>query len=415
MDDPMRRRQAEDSPPAVEKPEKRFTLGEWFEVFLVALRLGCTSFGGPIAHLGYFREEYVERRRWLDDKTFADIVALCQFLPGPASSQVGIAIGMLRAGYIGGLLAWLGFTLPSALALAWFARFLRGWDFTDSGWLHGLLIVAVAVVAHAVWGMATKLTPDRERLSIAIAAAVVTLVVPYASVQIVLIIIGGLIGWAFLRGGVDPDTEPALPYPLGRKGALTALALFFSLLIALPLLRQFYPADWIAVTDSFYRVGSLVFGGGHVVLPLLASEVVASGWITEDQFLAGYGAAQAVPGPLFTFAAYIGAAMQGWFLSAAALLAVFAPAFLLVCGLLPFWDAIRRRQSFRRALNGINAVVVGILLAALYDPIWTKAIHTPADFSLALIGFGLLKFWRAPAWAVVLILAVGGAAFGAYL
>lgn len=385
-----------------------------FELFCIALRLGFSSFGGPIAHLSYFREEYVERRRWLDDKAYADIVALCQFLPGPASSQVGIAVGMMRGGYVGGILAWLGFTLPSALALTLVATVLQGYDVTGAGWLRGLLVVAVAVVAHAVWGMATKLTPDRERQSIAIAAAVMTLFVPVASIQIVLIVLGGVVGWLFLRNVATPGDEQAMTAALSRKSAITALVLFFALLIGLPLMRQLFPVQWIAVADSFYRVGSLVFGGGHVVLPLLSNEVVTTGWISEEQFLAGYGVAQAVPGPLFTFAAYIGAAMEGWALGAVALLSVFAPSFLLVAGVLPFWDRIRRRTSFRAALNGINAVVVGILLAALYDPIWTKAIHTPADFCLALLGFGLLKMWRVPSWAVVVLMVAGGVVMSSF-
>lgn len=404
----MNERGAQASRETTEQPTKRVSLGKLIEILFVALRLGLTSFGGPIAHLGYFREEYVQRRQWLDDKAYADIVALCQFLPGPASSQVGISIGMLRGGYLGGVLAWLGFTLPSAVALALLATFLQDYDVTSSGWLRGLLIVAVAVVAHAVWGMATKLTPDRERVSVAILAAIVTLMVPTASVQMLVIVIGGLFGWLFLRNVPTPDEDDTVAFPLSRKAAVTAWLLFFSLLIGLPFVRQIYPAKWVAVLDSFYRVGSLVFGGGHVVLPLLSSEVVANGWITEEQFLAGYGAAQAVPGPLFTFSAYIGAAMEGWFLSAVALVGVFAPSFLLVIGLLPFWDSIRRRASFRAVLSGINAAVVGILLAALYDPIWTKAIHTPADLSLALVGFGLLMFWKIPSWAVVLVMAAGG-------
>lgn len=381
-------------------------------VFLVALRLGFTSFGGPIAHLGFFREEYVRRRKWLDDETYADIVALCQFLPGPASSQVGIAIGMLRGGWAGGILAWLGFTLPSAVVLALFATLLQGYDVTAAGWLRGLLVVAVAVVAHAVWGMARRLTPDRERQTLALLAAIGALTVQAATIQILLIGLGGVVGWLFLRTAVAPAEEQAAGVPLSRKTAAAVLVLFFLLLAGLPFLRHLYPVRWLAVADSFYRAGSLVFGGGHVVLPLLSREVVATGWITEEQFLAGYGAAQAVPGPLFTFAAFIGTAMDGWVLGAVALLAVFAPSFLLVAGVLPFWDRIRRRASFRAALNGINAVVVGILLAALYDPIWTKAIHTPADFSLALAGFGLLNVWKLPAWAVVVVMAAGGMLIG---
>lgn len=392
----------------------RMSVGRFFEILLTALRLGFTSFGGPIAHLGYFREEYVQRRKWLDDKTYADIVALCQFLPGPASSQVGISIGMLRGGYLGGFASWLGFTLPSAIALALFAILMQGYDVSEAGWLRGLLIVAVAVVAHAIWGMATKLTPDRERVSIALVTAIVVLMMPSASTQILMIVLGGLIGWLFLRKVAESE-EPTMTFSIGKVAAVTAWVLFFGLLVALPILRQLYAAEWLEVVDSFYRVGSLVFGGGHVVLPLLSTEVVGPSWLTQDQFLAGYGAAQAVPGPLFTFSAYIGAAKGGWLLSAIALGAMFFPSFLLVTGSLPFWDSIRRRDSFKAALNGINAVVVGILLAALYDPIWTKAIHTPADFSLALVAFGLLMFWKIPSWAVVLVCAAGGVLIGALL
>ncbi len=391
---------------------RRVSIAGFLEILAVAFRLGLTSFGGPIAHLGYFREEYVQRRKWLDDKTYADIVALCQFLPGPASSQVGISVGMMRGGYLGGLASWLGFTIPSAFALALFAMILQGYDASQAGWLRGLLIVAVAVVAHAIWGMATRLTPDKERVSIAIVTAIVALMVPSASVQIALILAGGLIGWLFLRK-VSASDQPTMTFPIGKVAAVVAWTLFFGLLVVLPILRQVYPAQWLAVVDTFYRVGSLVFGGGHVVLPLLSTEVVGPGWLTQDQFLAGYGAAQAVPGPLFTLSAYIGAATGGWAMSAVALGAMFLPSFLLVIGTLPFWDAIRRRESFKAALNGINAVVVGILLAALYDPIWTKAIHTSADFSLALVAFGLLMFWKIPSWAVVLVCAAGGILIGA--
>lgn len=380
----------------------------WLEVLLVSLRLGCTSFGGPIAHLAYFREEYVARRRWLDEKAYADIVALCQFLPGPASSQVGISIGLLRGGFLGGVLAWLGFTLPSALALALFALLLPGGSAAGGGWLRGLLIVAVAVVAHAVWGMATRLTPDRERVTLALLAAVAALLFPAAWIQIVLIVGGGLAGWLLLRDIPHPADESTIQLPLGRKATVACGLLFVGLLLGLPLLRQAYPAQWLAVADSFYRAGSLVFGGGHVVLPLLASEVVGPGWLTEERFLAGYGAAQAIPGPLFAFAAYLGAAMEGWSLSAVALVSLFLPSFLLIGAALPFWEGIRRRTAVRAALGGINAVVVGILLAALYDPIWTKAIHSPADFSLALAAFGALAFWKVPSWAVVLLCAAGG-------
>ncbi|REJ37786.1 MAG: ChrA protein [Bacillota bacterium] len=396
--------------PSCPRPEgktlvQRRGLAGTLEILLAALRLGLTSFGGPVAHLAYFREEYVARRRWLDDRTYAGLVALCQFLPGPASSQVGIAVGMMRGGFLGGFLAWLGFTLPSALLMALFALYLQDYDVTGEGWLRGLLITAVAVVAHAVWDMAGRLAPDRERASIAVLAAVAALAAPSPWVQVLLMAAGGTAGRLLLRHRTPPADEPDAPCPVDRRTGILAWALFLGFLVGLPLLRRVYPADWVAVADAFYRTGSLVFGGGHVVLPLLAGQVIGPGWITEAQFLAGYGAAQAVPGPLFTFAAFAGAAMGGWFLGAVALISVFAPSFLLVTAALPYWDTLRRRPAFRAALDGVNAVVVGLLLAAFYDPIWTKAIRTPADFSLALIGFSLLRYWKAPAWAVVLLLA----------
>lgn len=382
------------------------------EILGVALRLGIMSFGGPIAHLGYFREEYVQRRKWLDDKTYADLVALCQFLPGPASSQVGISIGMMRGGILGGIASWIGFTFPSAFALAIFATLLQGYNVASAGWLRGLLIAAVVVVAHAVWGMARKLTPDRERVTLALIASIVILLLPSAYAQVLVIVVAGLFGWLFLRpkSAIEEATPTTLSFGLGA--AITALVLFFGLLVGLPLLRPFVSGEWFAMTDSFFRVGSLVFGGGHVVLPLLNAEVVGPGWVSDTTFLAGYGAAQAVPGPLFTFAAYLGAAAKGWGTALLATVAIFLPSFLLVVGALPFWDTIRNLASFRAALSGVNAAVVGILLAALYDPIWTKAIMTPADFALALAGFGLLMFWKVPAWAVVLVCAAGGALIG---
>lgn len=381
------------------------------EVAEAFTRLGLTSFGGPVAHLGYFREEFVVRRRWLDEQTYADLVALCQFLPGPASSQVGIALGTLRAGLLGGLLAWIGFTLPSALvmiAVAYGVGALSG----AVDWLHGLKVVAVAVVAQAVWGMARSLCPDRERASIALAAAAIMLLVPGALTQIGLIIAGGIAGWRLLRSAPLPPPQ-AFIAPFGRRYALISLAIFFGLLIGLPLARQAVPDHTLALFDSFYRAGALVFGGGHVVLPLLEAEVVPPGWVTGAQFLAGYGAAQAVPGPLFTFAAYLGAvqtpAPNGWIGGIVALLAIFLPAWLLVLGALPFWDRLRARADAQAALRGINAVVVGILLAALYTPVSTSAIGAPFDFALALICFGLLTLWKLPPWLVVLLGGVVGA------
>ena len=405
------------------------------EVLAVATRLGLTSFGGPVAHLGYFHREYVVRRRWLDEATYADVVALCQFLPGPASSQVGIAVGILRAGLPGGLAAWLGFTLPSALALVLFALFIRGADLAGAGWLLGLKIAAVAVVAQAVWGMARALCPDRERASIAIAAAlvvtawpgawgqvaVIALVAalvliawPGAWGQVLVIVAAGLVGVRLLPGAGEMGPAPGVRVPFGRALGGATLILFFALLVALPLARYATGNHIIAVVDAFYRSGALVFGGGHVVLPLLQAEVVPPGWVSREQFLAGYGAAQAVPGPLFTLSAYLGAVMHpaptGWAGAALALAAIFLPAFLLVVGTLPLWNALRARPAFRAALRGINAAVVGLLLAALYDPVWTGAIHAPADFALALVAFGLLALWSAPPWLVVALSAAGAQA-----
>jgi chromate transporter len=383
------------------------------EVLTASTRLGLTSFGGPIAHLGYFRDEYVSRRGWVDEKTYADLVALCQFLPGPASSEVGIAIGIFRAGLLGGLAAWVGFTVPSALALVIFGLGIQGLDLSGAGWLHGLKVAAVAVVAQAVWGMARALCPDRERATIAILAALAVTARPTAAGQVLVILIAGVIGWRLLPRS---DGGPAAPVavPLGRSLGVGALVVFFALLVGLPALRYLAPSPALAVFDSFYRAGALVFGGGHVVLPLLQAEVVPPGWVSDEQFLAGYGAAQAVPGPLFTFAAYLGAVMgprpNGWAGAALALAAIFLPAFLLVVGALPFWDVLRARGAFQAALRGINAAVVGVLLAALYHPVWTSAIHAPSDFALALAAFGLLALWKTPPWLVVIFAAVGGAA-----
>ena len=390
--------------------------GSALEVLGVATRLGLTSFGGPIAHLGYFHQEYVVRRRWVDEHGYADLVALCQFLPGPASSQLGIALGMIRAGLLGGLAAWLGFTLPSALALVAFAYGVGWIGVADAGWLHGLKVVAVAVVAQAVWGMARSLAPDRQRATIAVLAAVTVLAWPAAAGQVLVIALAGLVGWRLLRAEAAPPPL-RLRLPIGRALGVAAWAVFFGLLLGLPLLRQIAPSQPLALFDSFFRVGSLVFGGGHVVLPLLHAEVVPPGWVTNEHFVAGYGAAQAVPGPLFTFSAYLGAVMQpqpnGLAGAALALTAIFLPSFLLIVGTLPFWDRLRTREGFRAALRGVNAAVVGLLLAALYQPIWTSAIHGPADFALALVSFGLLAFWKLPPWLVVLFAAAGGAALAA--
>jgi len=381
-------------------------------VFAVALRLGVTSFGGPVAHLGYFRDEYVGRRRWLDDGAYADLVALCQLLPGPASSELGIAIGMTRAGLPGGLLAWAGFTLPSAVALVAFAALSSHLGTADLRWLRGLQVVAVAVVAQAVWTMAHTLAPDRRRLAIALAGAVVALALPGAPGQLAVIVAGGLAGALLTRGIAAPAPRP-VAIPVGRRPAAAALAVLVALLVALPLLRRAVASPALAAFDAFFRSGALVFGGGHVVLPLLRAAVVAPGWVTEPQFLTGYGAAQAVPGPLFTFAAYLGAVEHGppggVAGAALALVAIFLPAFLLVIGALPFWNLLHASPALQAALRGVNAAVVGLLLAALYDPVFTGAVHGPADFGLAVIALGLLTVVRMPPWAVVAITAAGGA------
>lgn len=382
------------------------------QVFLAFLKLGLTSFGGPIAHLGYFRDEFVTRRRCLKEENYADLVALCQFLPGPASSQVGIGIGLSQAGWRGALAAWTGFTLPSALALILFAYGITSLQTSvvQVGWLHGLKVVAVAVVAQAIWGMTKTLCPDRPRGSVAILAAMIALAWPGVGGQLAAIGGGALLGIYALRQESPGDHEPHL-FSIGRKSALLALTLFFALLLVLPILAQ-SGSSILALIDSFYRSGSLVFGGGHVVLPLLQAEVVNPGWISKDLFLAGYGVAQAVPGPLFTLAAFLGSAQQttpnGWVGGMICLLAIFLPSFLLVVGILPFWERLRKNRRVRSALVGVNAAVVGLLLAAFYDPVWSSGILSAGDFVLALAAFGLLSLWKMPPWLVVGALGLGG-------
>ncbi|WP_285259070.1 chromate efflux transporter [Halopseudomonas bauzanensis] len=382
-----------------------------WSVFLIFLRLGLTSFGGPVAHLGYFRDEFVVRRRWLAERSYADLVALCQFLPGPASSQVGLALGLSRAGYRGALAAWAGFTLPSALALITFATSLVYQNSLNAGVLQGLKVVAVAVVAQAVWGMARTLCLDRLRVTLMASTAVAILLLPFIWAQPLILVIAGLLGlWL-----ISPTTnaqQDALPLQVSRRAGSLALALFFILLLGLPLLAALIPSQMLALVDSFYRVGSLVFGGGHVVLPLLEAETVQPGWVDADTFLAGYGATQAVPGPLFTFSAFLGTTMNtglpGWIAGLICLLAIFLPSFLLVIGALPFWAQLRHSPRTQAALAGINAAVVGLLLAALYQPVWTSAINTAQDFALALTAFVALVFWKLPPWLVVLATAALG-------
>ncbi len=383
------------------------------EVFAVSLRLGLTSFGGPIAHLGYLRDAYVVRRAWLSEEGFADLAALCQVLPGPASSQVNMSVGFARAGAWGAAAAWAGFTLPSAVALVAFAFLVGATDVLSSGWLHGIMVTAVAVVAQALWGMAGRLAPDQKRATVAVVAAVLSLLLPTALTQVLLIAAGGLIGWLLLPARNDLPGDD-FPFHIPKGASVFCLSLFFLLLAGLPILRGLFPAHWLALVESFYRTGSLVFGGGHVVLPLLHREVVLPSWITEAQFMAGYGAAQAVPGPLFTFAAYLGALMSpapnGVIGALIALAAIFFPSFLLLVGVLPFWAALRVKPAFQSVLAGINATVVGLLAAALYTPGWTGTIRNVPDFCIALSAFVLLVVWRARPWMVVGLGAAAGAA-----
>lgn len=380
-------------------------------LFLIFLRLGLTSFGGPVAHLGYFRDEFVVRRKWYTEGDYADLVALCQFMPGPASSQVGLAIGFSRHRHLGALAAWAGFTVPSALALIVFAlgvaQFGESWA---PGILHGLKAVAVAVVAYAVWGMGRNLCPDAPRVTIMASAACIMLLASSIWSQVIIIMVAGAVGvWLFKPTQPTSGVSPA-PSTMGL--APMWLGLFFGLLIALPLLAAVFPHQALALVDSFYRAGSLVFGGGHVVLPLLQAEVVPPGWVNTDTFLAGYGAAQAVPGPLFTFSAFLGASMQpspsGWVGGTIALLAIFAPSFFLVFGVLPFWERLRRNRRIQAALIGVNSAVVGLLLAALYHPVWTSTIRQPEDFVLALVALVALAVWKLPAWSVVIAGGLGG-------
>jgi chromate transporter len=381
------------------------------EVLLIYLKLGLTCFGGPIAHIGYFREEFVVRRRWLDEQAFADLVALCQFLPGPASSQTGFAIGLMRAGYLGGLAAWTAFTLPSAIALVLFADGVGSLGgVIGTSLLHGLQLVAVAIVAQAVWGMARSLSPDRERASISAVAALIILFSPSSLAQITAILLGGLTGLLLCRGA-PPVASGHVTMPVSRSAGIAALAAFAVLLVGL-LLVQGRLSTGLDLFAAFYRSGALVFGGGHVVLPLLREAFVAPGWVGDDAFLAGYGAAQAVPGPLFTFAAYLGAVAHatpnGLTGAIVGLVGIFLPGILVLIGTLPFWDALRTRLGVQAAMRGINAAVVGILAAALYDPVWTSSVKTSGDFAIALIGFVLLVAWRAPPLVVVVTGALGG-------
>lgn len=390
--------------------------GSALEVLLIFLRLGVTCFGGPIAHIGYFRDEFVVRRRWLNERAYADLVGLCQFLPGPASSQVGFSIGLMRAGYAGGFAAWAGFTLPSALILVLFAygaNALAGP--TGAGLLHGLKLVAVAIVAQAVWGMARTLCPDRTRASIAVTAALIVLFAISPLAQIAAIVLGGLAGLWLCRSVQTSDGEH-ITLPVSHRAGIVALALFLALLFGLPVLACHGAPEGVSLFDAFYRSGALVFGGGHVVLPSLHEAFVTSGWVSDDTFLAGYGAAQAVPGPLFTFAAYLGAVVgqspHGVAGAAFGLFGIFLPGILVLIGALPFWDTFCSQRAVQATMRGVNAAVVGLLGAALYTPVWTSAVRSAADFGIVLVGFVLLTVWRAPPLVVVGISALGGVVIG---
>lgn len=377
------------------------------EILVVSTKLGLTSFGGPIAHLGYFREEYVDKRKWLTDKAYADLVALCQFLPGPASSQVGIGIGVSRAGTLGGFISFIGFTMPSVLALILFVFLANQFNVMDAGFIQGLKLTAVAVVAHAIIGMAANLAPDLKRKTIVLFSLLATLLIPHVLTQVSVIVIAGIIGWVLFKGIQTNQTE-SFSIPLSKTVGAVCLALFFILLAGLPFLATWMSSTWVSMIDSFYRSGSLVFGGGHVVLPLLEREFVPTGLISEESFLAGYGAAQAVPGPLFTFAAYIGADIAGWTGGFVATAAIFLPAFLLIFGTLPFWSSLSQNKQMKAALLGVNAAVVGILISAFYQPIWLSAIGSTIDFALAALLFFMLAYWKLPPWTVVVAGAIGG-------
>lgn len=386
--------------------------GSFLEVFLAFLKLGLTSFGGPVAHLGYFRTEFVERRKWLDEKSYADLVALCQFLPGPASSQVGIALGLGRSGWRGALAAWAGFTLPSAVALILFALGISQWpEVAQSGIIHGLKVAAVAIVAHAVWSMAKTLCPDWPRAGIAIASVIMVMAIPSTTGQIIALVSGGAFAMLMQQRGLGSPVQHH-DYGVSRFAGGILLITFAMLLVALPLASAWLQLPALTMFKDFYQAGALVFGGGHVVLPLLQASVVPSGWVSSDIFLAGYGATQAIPGPLFTFAAYLGAVMPspfgGWMGGFALLLAIFLPAMLLVAGALPYWERLRQHAGLQQAMAGVNAAVVGVLAAALYSPMWTSSIHSISDLGAALLAFALLVYARLSPVLVVMLTAFWG-------
>ncbi|MEQ6378001.1 chromate efflux transporter [Bacillaceae bacterium S4-13-58] len=377
------------------------------DILLTSTKLGITSFGGPVAHLGYFKNEYVDRKKWLDDKTYADLIAICQFLPGPASSQVGMSIGMLRGGLIGGILSWIGFTLPSVIVLILFAMLYNTFNLEGATFIHSLKVVAAAVVLHALLGMGKNLAPDRPRITIALSAALIMLLFPSAWMQILIIVGAGLIGLKFFKENAESKVQP-FSVSISKRTGVISLSLLGILLVGLPFLAKITNHALLSIFDIFFRVGSLVFGGGHVVLPMLEREVVPQGWLTPDQFLAGYGMAQAVPGPLFTFSSYLGMMMEGIGGAIVATIAIFLPSFFLIVGALPFLQELRQRKPFQGILMGVNASVVGILLAAFYDPVLKSSIFDASDFALGLVLFGLLNIWKVPAWMIVVLGVVGG-------
>ena len=377
------------------------------EILLTSTKLGLTSFGGPVAHLAYFKDEYIDRRKWLDDRTYADIIAICQFLPGPASSQVGISIGMLRGGLLGGLVSWFGFTVPSILVLIVFALMYQTFSLGDAGFIHSLKIVAAAVVLHALIGLGKKLTPDKPRIAIALVAATIMLLFPSAWMQILIILGAGLLGLKLFAGKAESNVQP-FSVTISKKLGLTSLGVLISLLVILPILNRISDNPLLNIFDTFFRVGSLVFGGGHVVLPMIEREVVPTGLLTANEFLAGYGMAQAVPGPLFTFSSYLGTMMEGITGAIVATVGIFLPSFLLIIAALPFLNELRKRATFQGVLMGVNASVVGILLAAFYDPVLNSSIFSTADFALGVILFGLLNIWKVPAWLIVIVGVIGG-------
>ncbi|XXM70599.1 chromate efflux transporter [Lysinibacillus sphaericus] len=377
------------------------------EILLTSTKLGLTSFGGPVAHLAYFKDEYVDRRKWLTDKTYADLIALCQFLPGPASSQVGISIGMLRGGILGGIISFLGFTLPSVIVLVIFALLYQTFTLGDAGFIHSLKVVAAAVVLHALIGLGKKLTPDKSRIAIALGAAVIMLAAPSAWIQILIIAAAGLLGWKLFKDKAESKIEP-FHVSISKKTGVASLAALIGLLIFLPILNNTFNSGLLNIFDVFFRVGSLVFGGGHVVLPMIERELVPQGLLSANEFLAGYGMAQAVPGPLFTFSSYLGTMMEGIAGAAVATAAIFLPSFLLIVAALPFLSELRKRAAFQGILMGVNASVVGILLAAFYDPVIKSSILDGSDFALGAVLFALLNVWKVPAWMSVIIGVAGG-------